>query len=244
MSSLKTPSGGSAGVNGGASPHIIRRINLPKAEHISSKEIARAKWLGLYEYTYKDPSGRERKWECLERTKKPSGEVDAVVVMAILKRTLKYDCLILVKQYRPPLKAYTLEFPSGLVDEGETASTAASREFKEETGYTCKIKHCSPTMCLDPGTENCTLMLASAEIDGDDPANKSAEEEEAGNRHEGEFIEVFRIPVNGILEALNEYSSQGLIVHAAVYSYAMALSQATRQHETDKYETEVLAPVE
>ena len=71
------------------------------------------------------------------------------------------------------------------MDDGESASTAAGREFKEETGYTCKIKHCSPAMCLDPGTENCTVMLASAEIDGDDPVNKGAEEEDAGNRHEG-----------------------------------------------------------
>lgn len=37
----------------------------------------------------------------------------AVVMITTLKRLLHYDCLICVKQYRPPLKAYTLEFPAG-----------------------------------------------------------------------------------------------------------------------------------
>ncbi len=39
--------------------------------------------------------------------------IAGVVIMAVLKRTLKYDCVILVKQYRPPMKACTLEFPAG-----------------------------------------------------------------------------------------------------------------------------------
>lgn len=35
---------------------------------------------------------------------------------------------------RPPLDAYTVEFPAGLIDKGESAETAAARELKEETG--------------------------------------------------------------------------------------------------------------
>lgn len=40
----------------------------------------------------------------------------AVVIIPILKRLLKYDCVILVKQYRPPVKGYTLEFPAGMMN--------------------------------------------------------------------------------------------------------------------------------
>ncbi len=39
--------------------------------------------------------------------------VSGVVIMATIKRVLKYDCVLLVKQYRPPIKACTLEFPAG-----------------------------------------------------------------------------------------------------------------------------------
>ena len=37
----------------------------------------------------------------------------AVCAIPILKRLLHYDSVILVKQYRPPVKAYTVEFPAG-----------------------------------------------------------------------------------------------------------------------------------
>lgn len=36
-----------------------------------------------------------------------------VAVIAILQRTLHYDCIVLVKQFRPPINGYCLEFPAG-----------------------------------------------------------------------------------------------------------------------------------
>ncbi|WP_413204339.1 NUDIX hydrolase [Rhodospirillum sp. A1_3_36] len=45
--------------------------------------------------------------------------------------------LVLIRQYRPVLGRWTLEFPAGGVDPGETAETAIARELLEETGYRC-----------------------------------------------------------------------------------------------------------
>jgi ADP-ribose pyrophosphatase len=43
--------------------------------------------------------------------------------------------VLIVRQYRPAVEQYTLEFPSGLIDPGETPAEAARRELLEETGY-------------------------------------------------------------------------------------------------------------
>lgn len=55
---------------------------------------------------------------------------DYVVVCALSSGGL----IPVVRQLRPIIGRATLEFPAGLVDEGETPAAAATREFNEETG--------------------------------------------------------------------------------------------------------------
>ncbi|XP_052083227.1 ADP-sugar pyrophosphatase-like [Mytilus californianus] len=143
---------------------------IRQSRFVKEEEVSRGKWLSLNQITYTDPTGKERTWEAVSRTTSQTGS-DAVCVIAILKRMLKYDCLVLVKQYRPPMKCYTLEFPAGLIDPSETAATCGIRELKEETGYTGILKHESPVTCLDPGIGGTTCHLITAEIDGDIDSN-------------------------------------------------------------------------
>ncbi len=42
---------------------------------------------------------------------------------------------VLVRQYRPVIERWTLEFPGGLRDPGEDPEVTAARELKEETGF-------------------------------------------------------------------------------------------------------------
>jgi 8-oxo-dGTP pyrophosphatase MutT (NUDIX family) len=44
--------------------------------------------------------------------------------------------IVLVKQYRYPVDAVTLELPGGVINDGEDPMIAALRETQEETGYT------------------------------------------------------------------------------------------------------------
>lgn len=59
---------------------------------------------------------------------------DFVVVAALTKE----GKLILVRQYRHGVEKVLLEFPAGMIEDGETPEQAAARELLEETGYQAK----------------------------------------------------------------------------------------------------------
>ncbi|MCI8976054.1 MAG: NUDIX hydrolase [Lachnospiraceae bacterium] len=59
---------------------------------------------------------------------------NGIVIYPIWKRNP--EKIVMLRQYRYPLDAWLYELPAGLIDEGETASEAAAREMKEETGLT------------------------------------------------------------------------------------------------------------
>ncbi|XP_046358119.1 ADP-sugar pyrophosphatase-like isoform X1 [Haliotis rufescens] len=195
-----------------------------QSEFINQEEVARGKWLSLNKITYKDPHGQQRIWEAVSRTTGSADEADAVYVIPILKRTLKYDCVIMVKQYRPPMKAYTLEFPAGLVDKGETPEETAVRELREETGYAGKVKHISPVTCLDPGIGNTSVRVVTVEIDGDEDINTSPKP----HPEESEFIDVLVVPMEDLLTKLNELASDGVVIDSRVYTYAVAMEQTRK----------------
>ncbi len=62
--------------------------------------------------------------------------------------------MLAVRQYRPALERYTIELPSGIVDPGEDAETAARRELREETGYHAAELEPLGSMTTDNGRMN------------------------------------------------------------------------------------------
>lgn len=62
---------------------------------------------------------------------------DYVVVLALSPEGL----VPLVRQYRPAVEDFTLEFPAGIIDPGEHAADTAVRELLEETGFPSKTVH-------------------------------------------------------------------------------------------------------
>ncbi|XP_050659240.1 ADP-sugar pyrophosphatase isoform X1 [Macaca thibetana thibetana] len=113
----------------------------------------------------------KRTWESVKRTTRKEQTADGVAVIPVLQRTLHYECIVLVKQFRPPMGGYCIEFPAGLIDDGETPEAAALRELEEETGYKGDVAECSPAVCMDPGLSNCTTHIVTVTINGDDAEN-------------------------------------------------------------------------
>ncbi|XP_012586803.1 PREDICTED: ADP-sugar pyrophosphatase isoform X2 [Condylura cristata] len=165
----------------------------------------------------------KRTWETVKRTTRKGESADGVSIIPVLQRTLHYECIILVKQFRPPMGAYCLEFPAGLIDSDESPEAAALRELEEETGYKGDIAECSPAVCMDPGLSNCTTHIVTVTINGDDPENVRPKPKPG----DGEFVEVISLPKNGLLQRLSALvTEEHLTVDARVYSYALALQHA------------------
>ncbi|KYO38749.1 ADP-sugar pyrophosphatase [Alligator mississippiensis] len=205
-------------------------VDLPKATRetiLKNEVIAEGKWVKLEETTYVDRLGKTRIWECIKRTTRKEGmPADGVAVIAVLQRTLHYDCIVLVKQFRPPMGGYCLEFPAGLIDENESPESAALRELEEETGFKGEVTECSPVLCLDPGLTNCTTYLVNVAINGDDSQNVRPKQKP----EEGEFVEVVSLPKNDLLQRIEELKAEEhIVVDARLYSYALALKHATEK---------------
>lgn len=82
-----------------------------------------------------------------------------MAIAPILRHPSKPPSTLIILQYRPPVEAVCVEFPAGLIDEGETPEQAAVRELKEETGYEGKVCHMSRELSKQPGMTNAVLQV-------------------------------------------------------------------------------------
>ncbi|KAM6895655.1 ADP-sugar pyrophosphatase [Xenentodon cancila] len=198
------------------------------APHIVKEELmAAGKWVKLDKTTYVDPAGNIRTWESVKRTTRQTNtETDGVGIIALLKRTLHKDCMVMVKQFRPPLGCCTLEFPAGLIDEGESAEAAALRELKEETGYKGEVVGVTPVTCLDPGLSNCTTQIVLVNINGDDLENINPTQQ-LGEKTTSQFVEVILLPLDEFQTKIDDLlQKEKIVVDAKVYIFAMGMAQA------------------
>lgn len=100
--------------------------------------------------------------------------------------------VILVKQYRHPMGAISLEIPAGMLEEGEDLEVCALRELEEETALKGnKITHISsfyPTLGFC--TERIHLYLVTDLTEG------------TLNLDEDEFVEVHKMPLDDAIELI------------------------------------------
>ena len=112
-----------------------------------------------------------------------------VVILAV-----KEDKILLVKQFRYPLKEVLFELPAGKLEAGEDPFEAAKRELEEETGY-CASKWTElGYVYTSPGYSDEKLYLYKAE------------DLEFTHCHpdEGEIIQAFEYKYDEVLKMIND----------------------------------------
>ena len=177
---------------------------------INDETVASLPFLDLHAVTYIDRKGRRRQWDFVSRK---SGQRGAVIIVPVLH---PQEEVLLVRQFRVPLKSYTIEFPAGLIDDDESLEQTAERELYEETGYRGTIKKVLPLSASSAGLTNELVSLAFVDIDASLPEN----DRPLPHPEDTEDISVLRIPLKDLLAFLEEQSSQGLCIDSRLMMFA------------------------
>jgi ADP-ribose pyrophosphatase len=109
--------------------------------------------------------------------------------------------VVLVKQYRHGVCEALLEFPGGVVEDGEDPAEGVRRELLEETGYTASDMILVGKVYPNPALQTNTLYCFVA---------RDAERVQEQNLDAGEDIEVHLIP----LDELIAMAKRGQFPHA------------------------------
>ena len=106
---------------------------------LQSKKEADFPLFTVFEDVVELPNGSKLNYYRVEK-------IPVVVILPILS-----DKIVMVKQYRYPIKSYSLELPAGHMQSSETLEECALRELKEETGYTAN--NIKKILSYNPSTE-------------------------------------------------------------------------------------------
>lgn len=172
---------------------------------ISKETVWEGSFLRAVKLTYEDNNGSLRKWEAVER-------VNCEGIVAVVPVTSDGE-LILIRQFRPVINNYVIEFPAGLNDKGESLVDAASRELIEETGQTTEefIFLAEGPISSGLSTEMLTVFLAK----GTTPASPELIRQFPSD--ESEDIETIRTPISAIHKTLEDLRKKGDYIDIKIY---------------------------
>jgi 8-oxo-dGTP pyrophosphatase MutT (NUDIX family) len=162
---------------------------------IDKKIVYAGKFLKFIRATYTDSHGLVRAWEFIERA-------NCNGIVAIVPVANGHEVL-LIRQYRPPVNRYVIEFPAGLNDKGDTMEEAARRELLEETGYYAGSMIFVTEGPLSSGASGEILSVYLAQ---------DLEFRGTAERDETEDIEVIRLAIDELPEHLSRFRSRGDLV--------------------------------
>lgn len=169
---------------------------------ISKETLWEGRFLRAIRLKYRDSSGKLRDWEAVER-------VNCKGIVAVVPIT-NDGCVLLIRQFRPPVNGYVIEFPAGLNDRDEPLDVVAQRELLEETGYKAKEITFLGRGPLSSGSsvEVLTVYLA-----------KGLEFVGVSERDETEEIEVIKVPLGSVRDVLKDLEKDGNFIDLKILGF-------------------------
>ncbi|HTZ17410.1 MAG TPA: NUDIX hydrolase [Dissulfurispiraceae bacterium] len=176
-------------------------------EILNRKTVWEGNFIRALLLEYKNSRGDIRGWEAVER-------VNCSGIVVIIPVTRQGD-LLLIRQFRPVLNNYVLEFPAGLNDRGETLVDAARRELIEETGYTSEGLEFMAEGPVSSGlsTEVLTVFLARDAFPAPPDLIKKYPVDET------EEIEVVKTPLASAYDTIEKFRKKGDIADLKIYGF-------------------------
>ena len=139
----------------------------------------------------------------------------AALVIGILRPSRR---VLLIRQYRPPVQAFVLEFPAGLINPGESPEQTAVRELKEETGYTGTILSSTGLAASSAGMTGEMVDLFTMDIDESLPENQCP----VRALDEGEELDVVLVPLSQLHDFLRTCQAAGICIDSRLAAWAAA----------------------
>lgn len=174
---------------------------------LKKETVWQGKFLKVVLITYEDLQGRIRQWEAVER-------VNCRGIVVVIPITDKKE-VIFIRQFRPVLGKYVVEFPAGLNDKEESLVEVAKRELIEETGLFSEniLFLAEGPVSSGLSTEVLTVFIATDVKDAPEEIRKNFPPDES------EKIEVLKIPLEYAFSTLNEFREKGDHLDLKIYGF-------------------------
>ncbi|MDR3210630.1 MAG: NUDIX hydrolase [Planctomycetota bacterium] len=189
---------------------------LPRVN--ASRDLLVGRYLSFRQLAWTDTHGVDRLWEAADR-------IPGFRAVMIIPRLFPSGRLAVIRQYRPPARGWVMEFPAGILEEGEEVESGARRELREETGLVAERLRLWPPAFTSPGLTNETVYVAEAEV----------EEEREENRHprtefdSSEQIETLLLTPDELVAFYNRESAKGVFFDGRLVTYILSRTSATGQ---------------
>lgn len=158
------------------------------------------RFLRAVQFEVENSRGVRFKWEAFERQ-------NCNGIAAIVPIT-KDGTVIVIKQFRPPVGKYVIEFPAGLNDKGEELIDAARRELLEETGCSAGQLFPIATGPLSSGASTEVLTVYAA-LDVVFSSKQALDH--------NEDIEVIKLPLDNFYEHVYALQNEDTYIDLKLY---------------------------